>query len=167
MPESNTLDIIKGAILLEHKGRALYESVLKSTKFEAVKELFSILAKEEDNHIRILNRQFQRLIQGQSLDLEEQSTSHSQVVDSVISDDIVHEVFSAGYEAAVISAALEFEKQAVKYYSEHAASADSQGEKTIFGWLSEWEKSHMQMLAKLDNELKEKIWYDNQFWPLD
>jgi len=25
----------------------------------------------------------------------------------------------------------------------------------------------MTMLAKLDNEIKEQIWYDNNFWPLD
>lgn len=67
----------------------------------------------------------------------------------------------------MISAALEFEKKAVKYYSESAAAAQFQGEKEIFSWLMEWEKSHLLMLAKLDDELKEKIWYDNQFWPLD
>ena len=33
-------------------------------------------------------------------------------------------------------------------------------------WLADWEKSHMTMLAELDKEIKEKIWYDNSFWPL-
>jgi len=81
--------------------------------------------------------------------------------------EIVKSISGAGYEAAVISAALDFEKNAVKYYSEHAEAAESAEEKKLFSWLTDWEKNHMLMLARLDNELKEKIWYDNQFWPLD
>jgi rubrerythrin len=167
MPESQTLDIIKGAILLEHKGKALYDSVRETSEIDAVKELFTLLSQEEDTHIKILNRQFRRLTEGKGIEPEGLEESHSAVADTVISESITKEVYAAGYEAAVISAALEFEKQAVKYYSEHAASAVSQGEKEIFGWLTAWEKSHMQMLAKLDDELKEKIWFDNQFWPMD
>lgn len=167
MSNAKTMDVIKGAILLEHKGKALYESVRDASNVEAIKELFSILAEEEGKHINILTKQFKRLTQGRSLEPEGLDADHSRVKDKVISEEIVKEVFSAGYEAAVISAALEFEKKAVKYYSENAAAAQSQGEKEIFSWLTEWEKSHLLMLAKLDDELKEKIWYDNQFWPLD
>jgi len=67
----------------------------------------------------------------------------------------------------VISAALEFEKRAVAYYSEQAEQAGSEAEKEVFGWLSRWEVTHMEMLAKVDDELKQDIWFDNQFWPLD
>jgi rubrerythrin len=167
MSESRTLDVIKTAILLEHKGKALYESVRDTSKIDAVKELFSILADEEVKHINILTKQFRRLAQGLDLGTEGLEADHSRVTDEVISEDIVKKVSSAGYEAAVISAALEFEKNAVKYYCENAEMAQSPGEKEIFSWLTEWEKSHLLMLAKLDDELKEKIWYDNQFWPLD
>jgi len=80
---------------------------------------------------------------------------------------IVESISGAGYEAAVIAAALEFEKNAVKFYSEHATSAESEQEQKLYHWLTEWEKNHMLMMAKLDNELKEKIWYDNKFWPMD
>jgi hypothetical protein len=31
----------------------------------------------------------------------------------------------------------------------------------------EWEIGHVQMLARLDEEIRERIWYDNRFWPLD
>jgi rubrerythrin len=67
----------------------------------------------------------------------------------------------------VISAAIEFEKKAVKYYSENSEKTASESEKKIFQWLAEWEKKHLHMLASIDKELKEKIWYDNRFWPLD
>jgi rubrerythrin len=92
---------------------------------------------------------------------------HTPIPDAVLAEKILKGVSGAGYEAAVIAAALEFEKNAVKYYSDRASSAESEEGRKLFSWLTEWEKGHMLMLAKLDNELKEKIWYDNQFWPLD
>ena len=48
------LDIVKGAILLEYKGKALYESVTETTKIEGVKELFKMLVREEQKHIDLL-----------------------------------------------------------------------------------------------------------------
>ena len=167
MTETKALDILKGAILLEHRGKALYESVVKTSESEGVKELFNMLSREEDKHIFVLEKQFSRISKGESFDLKELEEDHASTHEAVITQEIVKNISGAGYEAAVIAAALEFEKNAVKFYSEHASSAESEQEKELYNWLSEWEKNHMLMMARLDNELKEKIWYDNQFWPLD
>lgn len=161
------LDIVKGALLLEHKGKALYESVAAATKIEGVKELFKMLVREEAKHIELLTKQYSRILKGESPDASELEKEDATVTAEIMSDDVVKEVHGAGYEAAVISAALEFEKNAVNFYSRQAEEAESEGEQKLFRWLVRWEKTHMMMLAKLDNELKEQIWYDNQFWPLD
>ena len=165
--DDRVLDIVKNALLLEHKGKALYESVVKTTEVAAVKDLFGWLAEEEVKHIAFLEKQFRRLSRGENLDASGMEEGHTQVADSVITLEIVQNVSGAGYEAAVISAALEFEKRAVAYYSEQAEQAGSEAEKEVFGWLSRWEVTHMEMLAKVDDELKQDIWFDNQFWPLD
>ncbi|MBN1223544.1 MAG: ferritin family protein [Candidatus Aminicenantes bacterium] len=167
MAANKRIDIIKGAILLELKGKALYESVTKTAKVEGVRELFDMLVKEEEKHIRILNKQYSNLQKGEGIDSSELEKEDATVEAAVLSDDIVKGIFGAGYEAAVISAALEFEKNAVAYYSENAEQAESQDEEKLYKWLTEWEKTHMMMLARLDSEIKEQIWYDNQFWPLD
>jgi rubrerythrin len=167
MANTKLLDILKGAILLEHRGKALYESVVKSSESDGVKELFNLLSHEEEKHIRMLKKQFSLVAKGDSFDIADLEKEHASTHEAVITDEIVKNISGAGYEAAVIAAALEFEKKAVKYYSDHASSAESSEEKKLFGWLAEWEKNHMMMMAQLDNELKEKIWYDNQFWPLD
>lgn len=167
MTETKTKDILKGAILLEHRGKALYESVVKTAGQEGVKELFATLSREEEKHIRVLEKQFSRVAKGGSFDLAGVEEDHTAISDSIVTREIVKSISGAGYEAAVIAAALEFEKNAVKFYSEHASSAENDEEKKLYQWLAEWEKSHMLMMARLDNELKEKIWYDNQFWPLD
>ena len=165
--DDRVLDIVKNALLLEHKGKALYESVVKTTEVAAVKDLFGWLAEEEVKHIAFLEKQFRRLSRDENLDASGMEEGHTQVTDSVITLEIVQNVSGAGYEAAVISAALEFEKRAVAYYSEQAEKAGSDAEKEVFGWLSRWEVTHMEMLARVDDELKQDIWFDNQFWPLD
>ncbi len=167
MTETTLLDILKGAILLEHRGKALYESVAGSSGSDAVKGLFKMLSREEDKHIRILSTQFARAAKGEPLDTAGLEKEHAATHEAILTKKIVADISGAGYEAAVIAAALEFEKNAVKFYSQHASEAKSAEEKKLYRWLTEWEQNHMLMLARLDNELKEKIWYDNQFWPLD
>ncbi len=162
------LDILKGALLLEYRGKALYESATNTTDIPEVKTLFSLLEGEEKKHIEAL-RKYVSLVDDQPMTVNDSELEHlsPKKIDPILSKGIVEKVHAAGYEAAVISAALDFEKKAVKYYSEQASQAKDEGEKTLYKWLSNWEVSHLQMLADLDNELKEKIWFDNQFWPLD
>lgn len=167
MAEQNKkLDIIKGAILLEHRGKALYESVVQSTKNEAVKELFQFLVKEEENHVELLNKQFSLVSKEDRFELGEKP-EETAIPDNVLTSEIVSGISGAGYEAAVIAAALDFEKKAVDFYSRHSESAVSDEEKKLYNWFAEWEKGHMLMMARLDQEIKEQVWYDNQFWPLD
>ncbi len=162
--EHQSLEIIKQAILLEHRGKALYESVIRTSTVDEVKELFEMLASEEEKHIEILNSQFIRAANGEDFDRLELDES-AQDADKILTADIVKAISGAGYEAAVIAAALEFEKKAVEFYSQRAGSAELENEKKLYNWLTEWEKGHMTMLADLDKSLREKIWYDNSFWP--
>lgn len=167
MSKDKNVDIIKGALLLEHKGKALYESVIETSKVPELKELFQMLADEEDHHISVLKKQYSRLMKDQDFDISELESTHSDVSENVVSSETVNNIFGAGYEAAVVSAALDFEKRAVEYYAQNAENADSKPQKDLYQWLADWEKTHMEMLAKIDDDLKERIWFDNRFWPLD
>ncbi len=167
MDENKTLDIVKKAILMEYRGRALYKAVARESENEGIKELFNTLAKEEENHIEVLERQFQSVNKGGAFDAGELMEMSSSETTKVLNDKIVKGISAAGYEAAGIAAALEFEKKAVEFYSQRAEQAGSDEEGKVFNWLAEWEKEHMGMLAELDRQLMESIWHDNNFWPLD
>ncbi len=166
MAENNMLDIIKKAILLEHRGKALYESVAQKTEVAPVKELFEMLVEEEGKHIDILNKQFTLVANGKDFETGELDKVEDITAKTVLSQGVVNGISGAGYEAAVIAAALEFEKNAVKYYGDQETAASTTEEKKLFNWLVKWETEHMTMLAKIDDDLKEQIWYDNSFWPL-
>lgn len=167
MGQKEQIDILKGAILLEHRGRALYESVASGQAKEPVRQMFELFAREEERHIEILSRQYAKLAKGGSFALPEPETVNSEVVEKTLTDRVLKEITAAGYEAAVISAALDFEKKAVEYYSRRARVTTDEDERRLYQWLADWETTHMTLFAEMDNRLREEIWYDNQFWPLD
>jgi len=162
-----TLDIIKGALLLEHRGTALYKSAVEQAKDEAVKEMFQMMMDEELKHVEILSKQYLLVSKGKDIDAAGMEKIEEETADIILNDKLIKAISASGYEAAVISSALELEKRAVEFYSEKEAGATTDEERKLFNWLVKWEKEHMMMLAKLDDEIKENVWYDNNFWPLD
>jgi rubrerythrin len=60
---------------------------------------------------------------------------------------------------------MDFETRAVKIYSDRAEEATDPNEKEMYQMLADWEKGHHYWLHKINEDLKEQIWYDNNFWP--
>lgn len=167
MADKKVLDILKGAIILEHRGKGLYDSVVKTTRAESVKELFEFLVDEEKKHIALLEKQYKQVLGDKGFELGDSVDIESYHHHPVMTEKVIDEISGAGYEASVIAAALDFEKKAVNYYSDCADTAQTDEERKLFKWLSNWEKTHMTMLAEMDEELRQKVWADNNFWPLD
>lgn len=165
--KENTLDIIKGALLIEYRGKALYEQVAQKTENAAVKELFQMLVNEEVKHVEILSQQYKLVSAGGDFNATGLEKIKNPSIDQILTKQVVKEIKGAGYEAAVIDSALELEKKAVAYYGEKEAAASTDDEKKLFNWLVKWEKEHMIMLGQISNEIREQVWYDNNFWPLD
>ena len=46
-----------------------------------------------------------------------------------------------------------------------AAGATDPNEKEMYQMLADWERTHFHLLHKLDEDLKEQVWQDNNFWP--
>ncbi len=55
---SNTLDILKQAILLERRGKAFYNQVATQTNNPDVQNIFEIMTKEEVLHEKFLSDQY-------------------------------------------------------------------------------------------------------------
>ena len=63
MGNDESVEILKGAILLEKRGKAFYESVAKGSKSGAVREIFEIMAGEETKHIKMLLKLHSELLE--------------------------------------------------------------------------------------------------------
>lgn len=166
MSEDRATEILKNAILLEKRGQAFYAKVAQQAAGEAVKKFFTLMAEEEVSHVKMLSEQFKsyraykKFKPGAYQDQGEFKTASD-----ILTKDLKKQISAADYEAAAIAAAMSMEKNAIEIYSRRAAEAQDPDEKALYNWLAKWETAHMNFLAKLDKELTEEIWHDNQFWP--
>lgn len=159
-------DILKTAILLERRGKAFYTIVARQTESKSAQRIFEMMAEEEDAHIEFLSKQFSHFEKNHEFMKVEE---HNEVDDTdavmILSEKIKKEISAAGFEAAAISAAIDFENNAIAVYSQRAQEATDPNEKAMYHMLAEWEKGHHHLLHKLNEDLKEQIWNDNNFWP--
>jgi rubrerythrin len=166
MTDHRPIEIIKGAILMEHKGKAFYDSVAQTTKNVSVREIFKSMAIEENKHIDILMSQYVSLSgtgKLKTLAMLEKPVDFSK---NILTQKIKTEISGAGYEAAAISAAVNMEQQAIEFYSSRAKETGDGLEMELYDWLANWEKSHLDILVAIDDELKQSIWFDQKFWPV-
>ncbi|MFO7614115.1 MAG: ferritin family protein [Bacteroidales bacterium] len=162
----SAIDILKEAILLERRGKAFYSTVARQTESEAARKIFEMMAAEEDDHINYLSKQFAYYQQhNEFMKNEEAGDTDDTAVMEILTEEIKKQVEAAGFEAAAISAAMDFETRAVKIYSDRAEAATDPHEKEMYQMLADWEKGHHHWLHKINEDLKEQIWYDNNFWP--
>lgn len=167
METKTTTDILKEAILLEQRGRAFYSNIAAQTQSEAVKRIFTMIAEEEEQHIRFLSDQY-RHYQKHSFFMDitlQAGTAPDEVARKVLSEEMKSQINAASFEAAAISASMDFEAKAVELYSSRAESAVDPNEKELYRMLADWERGHHKWLMRIDKDLREQVWYDNNFWP--
>lgn len=167
METKSTTDILKEAVLLELRGKAFYTNIAAQTKSNAVREIFSMIAAEEEQHIVFLSHQFAHYNKHKAFTvLSAFSDKPSEEVSKqVLSAEMKDQISAASFEAAAISAAMDFEAKAVELYSGRAESATDTNEKATYQMLAEWERGHHKWLMRIDKDLREQVWYDNNFWP--
>ncbi len=165
--ENQAQGIIKKAILMEARAKALYQEVAQKTSNPEVRHIFELMANEEQTHIDFLAEQYKSFSKDKTFIKQEfKNTDTDDTIARLILDpSIKNKISGAGFEAAAITAAIEMETKSIKIYSKWAAETSDENEKALFTWLSDWEQTHYDLLMKLDKELTEKIWFDNQFWP--
>ena len=163
--KNKAIDALKTAILLERRGKAFYTQAARQTESKSAKKIFEMMAEEEDAHIDFLVKQFKSYTDSkQFLKIEEQPEEDDAVVE-ILTEKVKNEISAAGFEASAISAAIDFENRAIEVYSTRAEESEDPNEKEMYQMLADWEKTHHHLLHKLNEDLKEQIWNDNNFWP--
>lgn len=166
MGNTKTIEILKEAILFEKRGKSFYQNAADNARDEDVKNIFQIMANEEDDHVRFLSEQFKNFQKDGKFDSHNLPENTMRIVaDEIIDKNLKERISAASFEASAISLAIDMENRAIAAYSERAENAEDEEEKKFYQWLADWEKSHHELLYKIDQQLKEKIWNDNNFWP--
>ncbi len=167
MENNNVSDVLKQAIIMEYRGKSLYEKVAEQTKSADARKIFNVMAEEEQTHIDFLKKQYSHYQKHKSFDKNDLKAAEGEekIADMILTDEIKKDISGAGFEAAAISAAIDMETKSVEVYTSQAAKAEDPNEKELFQWLADWEKGHHKLLIELNKQLTEQVWYDNNFWP--
>jgi rubrerythrin len=166
MENKNALEILKAAILMETRGQAFYKHVADQSPSLEIKNIFNTMVEEEKQHAEFLSKHYVSIKNnGTPANIELPAENNENIVNLILSPEIKNQISGAGYEAAAISASIDMENKAVEIYSNFAEKAEDAEIKKLFTWLANWEKGHVKILHDLDEELREKIWFDNNFWP--
>ncbi len=164
--KDTALDILKTAILLERKGKAFYTQAARNSESKSAKQIFETMAEEENAHIAFLTEQAQNYIKSNKfMTPEVKPEDDDDKTTEILTEQIKKEINAASFEAAAISAAIDFENRAIEVYSKRAHEATDPIEKQVYQMLADWEKGHHHLLHRLNEDLKEQIWNDNNFWP--
>ena len=165
MNDTQVIDILKKAIVLEQQGQNFYKKVADQTGSEAVKNIFTIMAEEEKKHEQILTEQAAQYQNSGSFNFKGELGDPEEFTREVLSKQISEQISAASYEAASISAAIAMEQKTVDLYSGQAEKADDESARSMYSELAKWEKTHVTFLNEIYNDLLESSWYDSSFWP--
>ena len=167
MNESNPLQVLKKAFWLEQQGRNLYETARDKAVDKDVKAFFQELVEDEQQHMEILEKQFKAINEtGKFIPGDYGTDETSETASDILDTTLIDKINAASFESTAITAAVNFEDKAVKFYAQRASETNDPEEKKIYNWLSVWESTHLKKLIALQEALMEKVWSDNNFWPL-
>lgn len=158
---------LRNAIMTEIKGQQLYQHAAATTENAAAKLMFDQLAKDEGEHVEILQTQYKHLEQNGSLDLSQvQPGEVDHGAATVIDDEFRKSLGRGKFELAVVGIGCDLENKAIAYYKEQAAATDDADLKQLFTWLAEWEEGHLKQLMDLEKMMQDDFWSDQGFSPM-
>lgn len=161
------IDVLKEAVMTEIKGQQLYNHAAQTTEDPAARAMFEDLAKDEEQHVRILQAQLESYRDEGKMDL---SQVHPAEVDHgashIIDDGFRRSVKRGAFEMAVIGIGCDLENKAIAYYTQQADKAEDEDLKQLFTWLSEWEVGHLNALMELQKFTQDEYWAQQGFSPL-
>lgn len=133
------------AITMELEGEAYYKKQADSTTNAHLKKLFLMLAKDEKKHAQILQKKFDKtpyeLYQFDAL--KESKNIFSEAVD------MTAVVWKTPDQMDIYRGALDMEKKSIELYEKFLATATTDEDKKLFGFLVKQEKDHFTIFDDL------------------
>ncbi len=159
-------DVLKRAILLEMNGKEFFAMAAKTATSPVAKELFEHMVKEEEHHLHILQLTFKRHLEEGKVVLPSAEELEFGFKDPIIDKSFLMELRNSDFDSSAISIALTLEERAFKFYQKEEKAATDPEIKTLFTWLTDWEIDHHQKLMALEEDFRQEVWNDSNFWPM-
>lgn len=155
------------AIQAENEGYHFYMMAARSAEDSRAREMFTLLAEEEESHMRFLKKQYKAIIDTGSLDREIKLGAPRKLIgpSPIFTDSFKNRVGSAGFEMSALSIGIQLELNSIEFYRAEAEAAEDETVKGFYTELTEWESGHYQTLLKQHDSMKEEYWHSAGFAP--
>ncbi len=161
---SVALSVLREAVRNELDGKAMYLQAAQRTQDDLGRSMFRSFAKEEEQHIHILQVQYAGVSDsGEWIDLEaaRKATRDPELILFPQEEGEVQELVPEGTsDLQALKLAMEFEQRAVRMYEKAAADSSNPTSQAFFRELAEWEGTHYRILDNSHDYLaNEGEWY--------
>lgn len=159
------------AMEVERQGKVFYEEAATRIKDAAGKEVFQTLAKDEVEHIRLLQAEYDQIRdESEWMALDEAKVCEPQAPLKLFpsKNDAALVIPANATDADALKLAMAFEENGYKAYAKDRKETDDPKGKKVFGFLAKQENNHYVFLQKtLDYLSNEGAWYfDEQEFPM-
>lgn len=137
------MDILKFALEFEAKSFDFYTEMANEIELVELKKLFTALAEDEKNHIRVLKEMSEKSkVVFESNHIPDSENAFTKVISNDIDKDSLSKLKALG-------TAFKFEDESMKFYKEKSETAEKVSERLIFLRLYFEEKKHKEMIDDL------------------
>jgi len=159
------------AMEVERQGKVFYEEAAKHVKDPAGKKVFSTLAKDEVEHIRLLQAEYEKIESGQEwLALDEAKVCEPRAPLQLFpgKKDAALAIPKKATDADALKLAMAFEESGYKAYMKAKKETGDPAGKKVYAFLARQENNHFVYLQKtLDYLTNQGAWYfDAQEFPM-
>lgn len=158
---------VREAIDAEVDGYHFYKMAARSTDDEKGRQVFEMLAEDEENHANFLRAQFEALNLTGQVDPDATLPPLRRLEGD-------HPIFTPGlkerakrpnYEITALSVGAQLELSAIQFYQNAANAASDPDVKAFFEDLAGWEKGHYDALNRQLENLRADHWDTSRFSP--
>lgn len=138
------MDIFKFAMKMEQEGKKYYEVLVEKTNNQGLKNIFMMLAKDEDNHCKIvenLKEKYNNIVKSESL-----KKANTIFTEMLKSDENYTEDIS---QIEAYKHACHLEDESIRLYEQEFNKATTEKEKEVFKMLIQEEKKHKLILENV------------------
>jgi rubrerythrin len=162
---------LEKAMEVERQGKVFYEEAAARTKDSAGKTVFQTLAKDEVEHIRLLQAEYDK-IQGDqewmALDVAKVCEPQTPLRLFPEKKDLALAIPANAKDADALQSAMAFEESGYRAYMKAKKETEDPTGKKVFAFLAKQENNHFVYLQKtLDYLTNQGSWYfDEQEFPM-
>lgn len=166
------LMVLRNAIQMELEGKDFFERAASRAQHERAKQMFEGLVKQEQRHIEVLGKEFERLGRGKSwMSLKEAEALPSGLPRISVFEDAklkrIRFPANAG-ELEALKIGIAVEQKSIDYYSSARDRIANPEAKSVFGWLVKEESGHLMILnAEYEHRRGSGFYYDEPEFSLE